>query len=54
MQGSVPLNGQELNPADVVSFYGFLKVTVEELKRHVAKVVHYQKKEKTLENIKLW
>lgn len=40
MQGCVPLNGQELYPADDVSFYRFLKVAAKELERHVAKVVH--------------
>lgn len=40
VQGRVPLHGQELYPADGVSFHRFLKVTVKELERHAAKVVH--------------
>lgn len=40
MERCVPLDRQELHPADAVLLHSFLIVTVQQLERHAAEVVH--------------
>lgn len=40
MECRMPLDGQELHPADGVVIHSFLVVTVQQLERHTTEVIH--------------